>query len=249
MVFRGSGRGEGLKKQDILDEIKRTAAANNGAPLGGARFFQETGIKASDWAGKFWVRWSDALREAGFEPNQFNAAYDKTLLIECFIALMRELGKFPVRRELQIKARSDKDFPSANVFSRFGSKQQLAATIYEYSQSRDGYEDVIAMCETVTVERPVSKAESLPDTEFGFVYLMKSGRFYKIGRSNAAGRREYEIAIQMPEKLSTVHAIRTDDPAGIEAYWHKRFEDKRKNGEWFDLESGEVSAFKRRKFM
>jgi hypothetical protein len=51
---------------------------------------------------------------------------------------------------------------------------------------------------------------------------MKSGRNYKIGRSNAAGRREYELAIQMPEKLITVHAIRTDDPAGIENDWHRR---------------------------
>jgi len=48
------------------------------------------------------------------------------------------------------------------------------------------------------------------------VYLIKSGRFYKIGRSNAAGRREREIALQLPEKADTVHVIRTDDPPGIE---------------------------------
>jgi hypothetical protein len=78
---------------------------------------------------------------------------------------------------------------------------------------------------------------------------MKSGRYFKIGRANSASRREYELAIQLPEKVRTVHVIRTDDPPGIEAYWHKRFESKRKNGEWFALDAADVAAFKRRRFM
>jgi hypothetical protein len=90
---------------------------------------------------------------------------------------------------------------------------------------------------------------SLPFALAPTLFLIRSGRHYKIGHSNAAGRREREIALQLPEKADTVHVIRTDDPIGIEAYGHQRFAAKRKNGEWFELAAADVKAFKRRKFM
>jgi hypothetical protein len=81
------------------------------------------------------------------------------------------------------------------------------------------------------------------------VYLLKSGRYYKIGRTNAVGRCERELAIQLPERAVVIHSIKTDDPAGIESYWNMRFSDRRKNGEWFELLANDVTVFKRRKFM
>jgi hypothetical protein len=239
-----------MNKQHILQEIKRTAESNGGIPLGRLRFFRETGIKESDWKGKYWARWNDAVTEAGLEPNQKTSAYEEGLLIEKFISLMRELGRFPVVAEIRMKVRKDPGFPNDKTFGRFGSKPEFAAKILDYCRTRSGYDDVAALCTTVASRPNADGDDTVEDqTVIGYVYLMKSGKFYKLGRSNAAGRREYELGIQLPEKLKTVHVIRTDDPVGIEAYWHRRFEEKRKNGEWFDLDAADVSAFKRRKFM
>jgi hypothetical protein len=122
----------------------------------------------------------------------------------------------------------------------------------EYCRARNGFEDVIRACEEVVKGGQVPSAKEKEVTVqgvLGEVYLIRSGRYYKIGRTNAVGRRHYELAIQLPEKANTIHVIKTDDPSGIEAYWHKRFEAKRGNGEWFELTAEDIKAFKRRKFM
>lgn len=239
-----------IKKDYILSEIKRTASQNGGIPLGSARFELETGIKPSDCLGVYWTRWSDALQDAGFEPNEMQGAYDKDFLLGKLADLALELSRVPVRNDLKLKRRNDSSFPSWNVFSRLGSKTELTTLLGDYCKTNSKYASVISWC----VQTPMadSDTEDTPHEEelsFAYVYLFKSGRYYKIGKSNSAGRREYESGIQLPERIVTIHVIRTDDPTGIEEYWHKRFALKRKNGEWFDLDASEIAAFKRRKFM
>ncbi len=226
------------------------AKSNRGVPIGRGRFERETGIKESDWAGRFWVRWNEAIKEAGFEPNKLNIAHEEEFLLEQYASLIRELGRIPVRGEVIMKRRTDPDFPSAKTFDRFGNKAQVLAKVAEYCRAK-GYDDVVAVYEATTVRPEATDSENEKDDEivFGFVYLIKSGRHFKIGRSNAIGRREREIALQLPDKANTVHVIKTDDPPGIEAYWHQRFADRRKNGEWFELSASDVKAFKRRRFM
>jgi hypothetical protein len=235
-----------MKKEHILQEIKRTAEINGGVPLGMKTFEQETGIRIDDWLGKHWARWGDAIREAGLTPNRLQSSFDEQLLMEKYVALARELGKLPVKADIQIKRGSDTSFPH---YLTFGPKPQLVKRVAAYCRDHVGYEDIALLCAKYAHPIEVPGDAEPAEGAVGFVYLMKSGKAYKVGRSNSAGRREYELGIQLPDKLTTVHVIRTDDPPGIETYWHNRFAAKRKNGEWFDLDAADISAFKRRKFM
>lgn len=153
--------------------------------------------------------------------------------------------------ELKLKARQDPEFPSHNTFAKFGGKAQLAARLVAFCEECEGYEDVVAICAPLSLSSAPEEISNATERleAFGSVYLLKSGRYCKIGRTNSVGRRERELAIQLPEQAAVIHYIKTDDPAGIKAYWHKRFGASRKNGEWFELSTNDVSAFKRRKFM
>lgn len=241
-----------MDKQQILDEIRRTAKANGGVPLGRERFAKETGIGYHDWFGKHWGRWNDAVREAGFAPNALKGAFEDDVLIQKLIALIRELGWFPGIGDLRLQKRKDAAFPNAKVLdSHFGPRARQRQAIVEYCQSHAGFDDVVPLCGTnaFNAAERSNDGDKTATLVMGFVYLMKHGRHYKIGKTNATGRREYELAIQLPEKLRTIHIIKTDDPDGIEEYWHRRFASKRGNGEWFALDLADVQAFKRRKFM
>lgn len=239
-----------MNKQHILEEIARTASQNGGVALGRERFFQETGIKESDWLGKFWARWSDAVKEAGCVPSQLQAPMEEEALLEHYVALIRELGHLPVVAELKLKAKQSPGFPSHNTFRRFGNKSQQVQKLVEYCEGKASHADVLAVLAASNPKESAAPVDaSAAEEAIGFVYLLKASRYFKIGRSNSFERRSRELAIQLPERAETVHVIRTDDPIGIELYWHRRFEAKRKNGEWFELSAQDVKAFKRRKFM
>jgi hypothetical protein len=244
-----------MDKQRILDEIRRTAQANSGTPLGVARFETETGISESAWRGRFWARWSDAVKEAGLTPNVRQPKTDTDVVLGHLAMFIRELGRYPTQSELRLRKRERAAFPNRQVFERLGSRAELAALLSSFCERSGGWSDVAAICQTIAASSPPSTAPESGDTEFetGYVYLalMKVGREkrYKIGKADVVERRARQIAVHLPEELELVHAISTDDAYGIEAYWHKRFAEKRRGGEWFELTAADVKAFRRRRFM
>jgi len=239
-----------VSRDHILSEVRRTAAANGGKPLGRLAFFAQTGIREHDWRGRFWVRWNDVLKEAGFGPNALQEARPDNVLLGHFADLALDLGHLPVYSELRLKKRADVSFPNDKTFMRLGSKPELLAKLRTYCETDAKYSSLLPLIDA-DLQVPDAEGERKAETETidGFVYLVKMGKHYKIGKTFSVPRRHRELSVELPEKLKPIHVIRTDDPSGIEAYWHKRFDAKRLNGEWFALAPGDVSIFKKRKFM
>jgi hypothetical protein len=178
-----------MTKAQILAEIRRTAARNDGSPLGRARFLAETGIRESDWAGKYWVRWNDAIREAGFTPNKLTAPLAGEYLLKRLCEVARELHHFPLTRELMLKSRADPTFPNAKTFDRLGPKASRVAAVLEFARQR-GYQDVVEICAAFKSSRKAAEDadddSTTDNTAVGYVYLARHGsaRQFKIGRTN-----------------------------------------------------------------
>jgi hypothetical protein len=233
-------------KERVLAEFHRAVKIGEGVPPGQNSFAKV--VPERSWRGKFWARYSDLVREAGFEPKRPNVAQDTNLILERFMPVIRRLGRWPTEAEQQLERRSDPTFPDRSVMRRrFASQEQAATKVLEVCSERADLSDVEDILRTTGSTRTRAATASSTSAAIGVVYLLKSGRYYKIGMTKSIGRRTEEIRLVLPEPLKTIHYIETDDPAGIEAYWHRRFAEKRRGGEWFDLTADDVAAFKRRK--
>lgn len=234
-----------MDKRQIIDLISKMTR-ENGKPPGQNSFERQTGIKRSDWFPHFWLRWGDALADVGLAPNSFGTKFDDETIILKYIGLVRELNRIPIKGEFLLKNRADKSFPSYAVFERFGDKRQLIDETLNYCRERPEYDDIVGILGVSTPKnKSVDIEESNSAISVGFVYLMKSGPHYKIGRTNSLLRRGGELSTTIPIPPKSIHSIETDDPAGVEAYWHRRFNEKRGEGEWFKLNPEDVKAFKR----
>lgn len=239
----------------IVAEIQRLAAENHGVGPGRRSFEYSTGIRPTDWEGRYWARWGDALTEAGLAPNTLNPRLDDRALTRMLATETRRLGHLPTFNELKLKRRNDPTFPSHNTFAARGDQATLARLLLEFCESDADYADVIPLVEHLVhsgATPPTGRADSVPDERVaGYVYLIKSGKSYKIGHSTDVQRRMIQLNTGMPEAGTLIHTISTDDPKGIESYWHTRFAERRRrpDAEWFNLTVEDVRAFKRRKFM
>jgi hypothetical protein len=79
----------------------------------------------------------------------------------------------------------------------------------------------------------------------GYVYLIQSPTgSYKIGRSKNIANRLKTFNVKLPFEIEIEHVISCSDYRAAERELHKRYADKRVNGEWFALTRDDVEQIK-----
>lgn len=93
--------------------------------------------------------------------------------------------------------------------------------------------------------KPQRRISAIKDRN-GFVYLIQSPTgAYKIGRTNNPDDRMRTFSVKLPFEVEYVCLIHTEDMHGLEKSLHYQFEEKRINGEWFNLSPEDVEYIKR----
>ena len=215
-----------------------------GRPPDSTTFYLESSISKRAAQAAFGSKtFSKIQQAAGDEPSQLKMiGRSRDEFFEIFGQKVRELGKVPTLADWD--HRKIKPTPSGFTHKLGLRWSDLPRAFCDWACDKPEWEDVVAICEARCPPQDYigDKPSSIA---CGYVYLIKSGRFYKIGRTNSPGRRGYELNLQLSEGLVKIHQIETDDPTGVEAYWHNRFKLKRKKGEFFELSADDVRAFKR----
>lgn len=89
----------------------------------------------------------------------------------------------------------------------------------------------------------VPPIETNVTTNPGYVYLVKAvypERIYKIGKSSEPKKRLKKMGVKLPFPIEVMHLIRTDDMSKCERALHIEYDDKRLEGEWFELDERDV---------
>lgn len=246
-----------LTNNEVTKKLRQCAEERGGKTPSEKIFYEYAGIGIHNLKKLGYSNYGELVKDAGLVPNKFDKTkYNNKQLCKLFILAIRKKGKWPTRGDLDVLHNKTSSFPDSSTFYKslgLVKTGDLARKIIEYIHKRKGYNDIVSICDS-NLEK-LEDRNGIPDKDIqgrkhGWVYLLKStllhSTVYKIGKTNDLRRRVIELN-QPSNDQELIHPIETDDPEGIESYWHKRFDNKRyKNKkEWFLLKPYDIQSFKR----
>lgn len=239
------------KEKAIL--LIQDLAVKSGGKVSFRLFIKEAGLPEQRLRRAPWFNgWNNLLQECGLSGNRFFV--DRTTDDEIAFAvaeLVMRLKHWPTEDEFVREKKASPAFPDVSVIRRAKKSGKLRLLLEHYRLDDETCTIVRENAKYLPVAADECETDEI-DTSMrvqGFVYMLRADRRYKIGFTQSPVRRFREVRLELPDEIVDVHTIETDDPKGIEGYWHTRFASKRiRNSEWFELDANDVRAFKRRKY-
>jgi hypothetical protein len=228
-------------REKIVEQLTRTTAANGGVPLSTRAFFKETGLGPRDLHRCGWPTHGALLQSQGLARGTMRQAYSDEDLFRPLAELTQTLGHFPTQNEREVERHREPAFPSTEAYFRRARGTSLKAEFVAWCRRCDEYPDLVAK---LSGSDATAIRQARPAVR-GYVYMIRSGKRHKIGRETTAGARQAAAGTWL-EDPAVVHRIATDDPEGVERYWHERFRKQNKlvKGEIYDLNAVDVAAFR-----
>lgn len=97
--------------------------------------------------------------------------------------------------------------------------------------------------EALSPTRRRSKRDGMNGSS-GFLYVVRSGDYFKIGRTSNLTRRLAALRRQFPNEMSVIYTQCVADMVQSERTLHTIFGERRIHGEWFELTDADVQAIK-----
>jgi len=94
------------------------------------------------------------------------------------------------------------------------------------------------------LEEPAEEKRKEPETKWGFIYVVKVGKHYKIGRAKNLENRVASYETANAGKVELVFSKEVKDYDKIEIELHQIFEENRVKGEWFKLSEKDIEMIK-----
>ncbi len=240
-----------MTKSEAIQLIRRLAPVHDGR-VSFRVFVREAGVPEQSIRHEPWfTRWNLLVAESGFAPTEFDTARIPDEQVAASVGeLIKRLRKLPTQDEYYREKKHDSSFPTLKVIKRVEASGRLKSLLRTLHDRDPEYDVVRSIAERMSdVDDAMERSTNDSARVQGYVYMHRSGRKYKIGFTNSPVRRFREVRLELPDETIQVHAIATDDPSGIEKYWHGRFKEKRiRDTEFFLLDADDVRAFKRRTY-
>ena len=90
-------------------------------------------------------------------------------------------------------------------------------------------------------EEKIKRLEKKRIIKEGYIYVIKSGKYHKIGRTLNFKHRIKKYITENPNKVKIILCKKVNDYIGVENRLHSELKNKNYNREWFKLENEDIN--------